>query len=159
MPPLQRDQLNHQHFALLQRKRVNEKIDSFDINFIKPSNLVVLRSTINPTTIPNGRTKDRFKTSSNIKIKNSKSGSNERHFHLSETPDLVASSSLLSSAFVASSAALVNAFYRNIVIFCTITYRLYLLKSCYQVKSRYRLPSWLSIMCKGSKNEKNPKAK
>ncbi|XP_070074261.1 uncharacterized protein [Drosophila takahashii] len=99
MPPLQRDQLNHQHFVLLQSQPVNEKIDSFDINFIKPSIIDRLyRSSIKPTV----RTKDRLKTS------NSKSSTNGSHFNLSETPDLVASSSLLSSAFVASSAALVN---------------------------------------------------
>ncbi|XP_017065937.1 uncharacterized protein LOC108104402 [Drosophila eugracilis] len=102
MPPLQRDQFNHQHFVqhFLQR----QKIGNFDINYIY--------KTTSPITNSKVRTKNRFRTSSsstssrnNIHLN---SRSNERHFHLSETPDLLASSSLLSSAFVASSAALVN---------------------------------------------------
>ncbi|KMZ07761.1 uncharacterized protein Dsimw501_GD27923, isoform B [Drosophila simulans] len=102
MPPLQRDQLNHQQFVhhYLQSQPVNNKIDSFDIKHI--------RKTLNPTTNPKVRTEDRFKTSSKSKITNPKSGNTQLHFHLSETPELSASTSLLPSAFVASSAALVN---------------------------------------------------
>ncbi|KRK06155.1 uncharacterized protein Dyak_GE27633 [Drosophila yakuba] len=102
MPPLQRDQLNHQQFVhhYLQSQPVNKKIDSFDINHI--------RNTINPTTSPKVRTKDRFKTSSKCNITKPRSGNTQHHFHSSETPDLSASTSLLPSPFVASSAAVVN---------------------------------------------------
>ncbi|XP_044572726.1 uncharacterized protein LOC123257503 [Drosophila ananassae] len=100
MPPLQRKKFNHQQFVHLKGQSVNKNIDSFVSDIFNRSDIADRRSTINPTANKKVRTKDRFKIGSNNSEKT------KGHFHLSSTPDVI---TFLSSPFVASSAALVNA--------------------------------------------------